>query len=125
MNFSSAMSLWLPVGIWAGLIFYLSSIPTLHSGFSLLDFVLRKCAHVTEFAIFTTLLMRALRGTKHAWPWRRSAIVAGVFALLYAMSDEFHQSFVPGRGPSPIDVMIDGVGILLAIYVLKRIRAYA
>lgn len=42
---------------------------------------------------------------------KKSAILSGIFSVFYAVSDEFHQVFVFGRGPSPVDVMIDSIGI--------------
>jgi len=107
-----AASLWVPVLAWAGLIFYLSSIPDLSSGLKE-DFILRKCAHVVEFAVFAGLLWRAFQGSR-PFPVRALALLSFFIAVLYAASDEWHQSFVPGRGPSVRDVMIDSVGALAA-----------
>jgi VanZ family protein len=94
---SRALTLWLPVVLWASLIFALSSVPSLSSGLGGWDYVLRKCAHVTEYAVL--------------------AFLAGV---LYAASDELHQSFVRGRHASPIDVAIDSVGLLIGLFVWRR-----
>jgi len=79
-----------------------------------MDFILRKMAHVFEFAVLTRL---GIRANQHSWPTRKMAhwvLWSAAFSLLYAASDEYHQSFVPGRGPSVLDVMIDSVGIALA-----------
>ena len=57
---SRAISLWLPVVAWAALIFSLSAIPSLSSGLGTWDYVLRKCAHVTEYAVLAAFLLRAL-----------------------------------------------------------------
>lgn len=110
---------WILVVLWASLIFYLSSIPGLKTEFGLWDTVLRKCAHVTEFAILTALLWRAFRRTWNMDFWRLARWCGGL-ALLYAMSDEFHQSFVPHRGPSVWDVMIDAVGIVGVLYFFHK-----
>jgi VanZ family protein len=101
---------WGPVIVWAGVIFALSSVPSLNSGLGTWDDVLRKCAHVTEYAILGFLLLRA---TGRELP----ALVLGV---LYAASDEFHQHFVHGRHASPVDVLIDSVGLLIGIFVIQR-----
>ena len=71
------------------------------------EVVLRKLGHVTGYLVLTLLLLRALRrsGLAGAVP------VAIVAALAYAASDEWHQSFVPGREATPRDVAIDGIGI--------------
>jgi len=99
---------WIPVLIWAGLIFYLSSIPNLESGLEQ-DFILRKIAHILEYAILTFLLVRALEIKN-----KKNIIIAIIIALLYAISDEYHQTFVFGRKGRLGDVGIDGFGILLA-----------
>lgn len=102
--------------VWAGFIYFLSSIPSLNSGFDLWVFFLRKGAHIFEFAVLTALLLRALSSTFTSWATKKLMTLSGVVAVLYAMSDEFHQSFVPGRGPSVIDVCIDGIGVAVVLY---------
>lgn len=105
---------WLLVIIWAGFIFYLSHQPELKSGLPhQWDFILRKLAHITEYAILTFLLLRAI--SRYKVPQRKILILAFVFALFYAFSDEYHQSFIFGRQAASIDVLIDGIGILFAI----------
>ena len=105
MTGSRAVTYWLPVVLWAGLIFALSSIPHLGTGLGVWDTVLRKGAHLTEYAVLALLLVRALR--------REAPALA--LGILYAASDEFHQSFVRGRHASPIDVGIDSVGLLIGL----------
>ncbi len=97
---------WAPVLLWAALIFAFSSVPHLGTGLGTWDLVLRKLAHVTIFGVLWLTLARAAR-------WRRP-VLAAVIAVLYAISDEVHQSFVEGRHGSPVDVVIDTVGIGLA-----------
>ena len=109
-NRSPLLTVWLPIVLWAGLIFTLSSIPSLHSGLGTWDLILRKCAHVTEYAILTFLLRRAV-----ATPWAAAA------ALLYACSDEYHQSFVVGREGRPRDVAIDSIGIVIGLLAARRV----
>jgi len=106
------LSLWLPVVCWMGLIFGLSSIPHLSSGLGTWDLVLRKCAHATEYAILAGLLWRALR----------NEVAALALAIVYAGTDELHQSFVRGRHGSPVDVAIDGLGAAIGLLVLLRAR---
>ena len=90
--------------------------------------VLRKCAHLTEYAILALLLRRTLANTGQtggpAWSGR---LTAGVLALvfLYAASDEFHQRFVPGRTSLFSDVLVDtsgGAAGLVAGWCWHRIR---
>jgi VanZ family protein len=94
-----------PLAVMA-LIFGLSATPDLSSGLGQWDLVLRKAAHITIFAVLWLTLARAMR-------WRRP-VVTTVVALLYACSDEYHQTFVAGRYGSPVDVCIDAVGMGLA-----------
>lgn len=80
------------------------------------EIVLRKLAHVTEYLVLAALLIRALRRSEVTIAV--SVAIAG--ALAYAASDEWHQSFVPGRTATPRDVAIDGVGIALAAVIATR-----
>lgn len=111
--------LWGPVVAWAGLIFYLSSIPSLKTDLEY-DFFLRKAAHITEYFIFTFLLYRAFKGSFKMNPFRLF-IYPAAFALLYAISDEIHQYFVFGRCCSKRDVVIDAIGIII-LYILIKFR---
>jgi VanZ family protein len=80
--------------------------------------VVRKGAHVTEYAILALLLYRALRRTaqKPSTEWcRNCAYWAWMLAFAYAASDEWHQSFVPSRGGSVHDVLIDACGAALGL----------
>ena len=108
---------WLPVLVWAGLIFGFSSVPDLGTGLGGWDLVLRKIAHAAEYAMLGALLARATGRTGLAF----------AIGTLYAVSDEIHQSFVPGRMGSPLDVAIDaaGVAIGIALWQVVRTRRFA
>ena len=106
----TALSLWLPVVVWAAVIFAFSSVPSLGTGLGTWDLVLRKLAHVSEYALFGLLLARAVR---------RPA-VAVVLAGAYAVTDEVHQTFVEGRHGAPLDVAIDTAGALVGVLVWVR-----
>jgi len=82
---------------------------TLHA----LHFLIRKMAHVTEFAAFSIAVFHGVRGKRTGWrvDW---ALWTLVIAMAYAGLDEWHQSFVPLREPRVRDVIIDGFGALLA-----------
>jgi VanZ family protein len=109
---SRLLTVWLPVLAWAAVIFALSSVPSLSSGLGAWDTVLRKCAHVTEYAILGGLLYRALG--------REAAALAT--GIAYAATDELHQHFVRGRHASPVDVAIDAVGLALGMVIWLRVR---
>jgi VanZ family protein len=102
---------WLPVILWAGLIFYLSAQPGLSSGLPwLYDFVLRKGAHVTVFAILFLLADRAFKN--YGLSNKKALLCAFIFTILCAVSDEYHQTFVSQRVGSPGDVVIDSLGVV-------------
>jgi VanZ family protein len=101
---------WLPAVIWMGLIFFVSAQPTLPSVPGRWDLLLKKGMHMAAYGILTALYLRALRGSGHDEWVIRAASVA--LAVAYAMSDEYHQTFVPGRNGTWVDVAVDGVGIL-------------
>jgi VanZ family protein len=109
---SRGLTHWLPVLLWAGVIFALSSIPSLGTGLGTWDLILRKGAHLMEYAVLAVLLVRALGR-------EAPALAIGV---LYAASDELHQAFVRGRHASPIDVAIDTVGLLIGLLAWRRTR---
>jgi VanZ family protein len=111
MPASRALSLWLPVVVWAAVIFTFSAVPSLTTGLGTWDTLLRKAAHLTEYAILGALLLRALG----------RALPAFAAGIAYAATDEIHQHFVRGRHASPLDVLIDAVGIGLGIYVFRRL----
>jgi VanZ family protein len=74
-----------------------------------------KSGHSIGYALLGALLLRALaRGSLRGVTWR-SGLVSIAFATLYGVSDEFHQSFVPGRSPDRYDVLADCIGAALAV----------
>ncbi len=103
---------WIFVFAWAGFIFFLSHQPFLESGLpGQWDFVLRKLAHITEYAILTWLLIRALK--EYQLTTRQIIISSITIVVLYAVSDEYHQTFILGRQGAFRDVLIDSIGIFL------------
>lgn len=113
---------WLPPILWMGVIFILSAQPTLpHAPDTLLDLILKKAAHMIEYGILAFLLWRALsrgRGTLS----RAALVTALLVSVLYAVSDEYHQTFVPGRNGTLVDIGVDAVGTLIALLVVGRLE---
>lgn len=124
---------WLPAAIWMGLIFMMSAMPGDASAetsgrlvrlimgvFSFfmgdqaaaaisidtIHFLIRKCAHMAEYAVLFLLYYRALtmEGSK------RPGLYALILCAAYASTDELHQAFVADRGPGVVDVGIDTLG---------------
>lgn len=78
-----------------------------------LNFVVRKGAHLTEYAILTTFCF-SMGTVGLQKPWKSALPCAVLGSALFAITDEIHQSFVPSRGASPMDVLIDITGALIA-----------
>ena len=110
----SVLRLWAPVLVWAGVIFALSSVSDLGTGLGAWDLALRKLAHATEFAVLAALLLRAVR----------RELPAFLLGVAYAVSDEVHQHFVPGRRGTPLDVLIDSLGVGLGILAWRRLARH-
>jgi VanZ family protein len=111
MPSSRAVSLWLPVLAWAAVIFAFSSIPSLGTGLGVWDTILRKGAHMTEYAILGLLLLRALG----------RELPAFALGIAYAVTDEIHQHFIRGRHASPVDVLIDTAGVAIGVFLVSRL----
>lgn len=108
---------WLPALLTMAIIFWFSSQPSSElPNFGLVDRMIKKSGHVFEYAVLSFWVWYALGFRKdHRW-------LAWLFALLYAVTDEYHQSFVPGRFPSIWDVIIfDNVGALIGTWIVSRI----
>jgi VanZ family protein len=128
---------WIPVALWAVVITSFSTdtfsrehtsriaVPLLRwllphatpDTIELLHVVVRKCAHVFEYFVFGWLLFRAFRGSRQGWTvrWAARAII---FAAVFATIDEIHQLFVPSRGASALDVLLDTAAAAAAIFCL-------
>jgi len=105
---------WLPPLLWMALIFLLSAQPTLPEvRQAWLDLLVKKGGHALAYGVLTWLYLRALRGSSP--PNDRLRLAALALALAYAISDELHQAFVPGRNASLLDLAIDGSGAMLAL----------
>jgi VanZ family protein len=130
---------------WAGLIFYLSSgtfggrfsglvlstiLHVLHlhvtpPSFELLHHLFRKSAHLTEYCIFGLLIFATIQGRDDLYWDPRIALWSVLLAGSYSLTDEFHQIFVPGRGPSLRDCGLDTAAAVLGMLLIwgaTRIR---
>jgi VanZ family protein len=107
--------LWGPVAGQMALIFIASAIPDLGP---LPGGVSDKGGHSIGYAILGAVLLRALAGARLAGvTWQRAAATL-LLATLYGVSDEFHQSFVPGRTPDVHDVLADFIGASAAVTII-------
>ena len=136
--FENFVKYYLPVIFWMGVIFWMSTgtfssqntfsfmetagrffLPKISAQeLDLINAIIRKSGHVTEHFILSLLLFRAFRGGSiGSWNWRWS-FFAVILVALWAAGDEFHQSFVPTRTASVVDVVIDIAGGVLAQFAI-------
>ena len=138
----SRVSRYAPLVLWLGLIFFASTGefsaentsliigPLLHWLFpnisdervNLVHFFVRKLAHFTEYAVLALLAVRAFTNSSHEAIRRRWFLLSLLLIALYALSDEFHQSFVTTRTASLYDSLIDTSGGLTALLLLAYKR---
>ena len=120
-RFKKVMSRWGPSLVWMAAIYGMSALGTDEPPEpNLLTLLIKKTGHVIEYALLAALYSRALsRGA----PLSLGVVAASVgLAVLYAVSDEFHQSYVPGRHGQALDVIIDLGGTLMGVYLWRRWR---
>ena len=86
-----------------------------------IQFLVRKAAHLTEYAVLAMLLLRAVRSGGRAAFARQAALVLVIVAI-YATTDEFHQTFTPSRTASAHDVMIDCLGATVGLLIYWTMR---
>ncbi len=108
-RYSGAVTRWIPVLMWAGAIFAVSSVPgsNLPGGYS-------APAHFAEYAVLAILLFRALRPDRSLCS---ALLIAAFAASLYGITDELHQAFVPMRTPDPMDWAMDTAGAICGLAV--------
>ena len=98
-----------------GAIFILSNQPKGDiPSFGLWDTLVKKTSHFLAYGVLAFLALRVTETEK------RPFLLAMLLAVLYAISDEFHQTYIPGRHGSPIDVIIDSLGALTALLSLRK-----
>jgi len=92
------------------------------SNIKLLSYIIRKIAHLSEYFILGALTINMITC------YKKKTYIAIIICILYAISDEIHQSLVPGRSPQIIDILIDSIGSLIGIltyqFIIKIINKY-
>ena len=130
---------WLAVLLWMILIFSLSSqvadessrlstgitqiivkmvnevVPNINFDLNKFGHVIRKCAHFFEYLVMGIFVINAMKRKQYKY-------IALLICILYAITDEFHQRFVPGRGPGIKDVLIDSIGASVGIWMYLSLR---
>lgn len=108
---------WLPAVAMMAAIFLFSSIPSKEiPSFGLWDLLVKKGGHMTGYAGLALCFWFAMKWDR-SWLW-----LAFLLTVIYAGTDEFHQSFVAGRHPSLVDVGVDSVGAIIALIIARLVR---
>jgi len=107
---------WLPVYVYAGLIFYFSSLPTIPEPITRI-IPQTLILHVIEYFIFGILLFRALVNSENTALKNNAILLSIIISIFYGITDEIHQHFVPGRIFGFLDVIADSIGSSLGIII--------
>jgi len=105
---------------WMALIFFLSSQEKLPTTAGMPPDIAAIAGHFVAYSVLAIFIRVAIGGLQ---PGRRADVIAIALATLYGISDEFHQSFVPGRDSSVFDVAIDLLGASAGVIALNLILA--
>lgn len=117
-NYGKIIKYWLPVLLWCGVIYYLSSVPDLKSDFpDKWDFVFRKIAHMGEYAVLAYLAFRAFGQDLSL---KKSLAYSVIFSVTYSLTDEYHQTFITGRSGNLEDVFIDSLGVFFTFFLIDK-----
>ena len=104
---------WLPLVLAMGVIFFASHQPATElPSFGFWDLGVKKGGHFLGYALLALLALRAVLD------WQRPYLAAVVIVLLFSLSDEYHQTFIPGRNGTFVDVLIDMGGALSCLFLL-------
>ena len=103
-------------------------IEFLHVDPKVLSFAVRKCAHFTEYLLFGLSLFATVREydpvrLERNEQWQRTALLSWGIGALYALTDEVHQAFVPGRSCEIRDMLIDSCGVAAGVLSMAAIRS--
>ena len=113
---------WGPALLMMAIIFGFSSIPAAElPNFGLVDFLVKKGGHALGYGLLALTFLRGLNDESQEID-SRWFFMAWMMAVLYSITDEFHQSFVPERHPAVTDVMIDAIGAALMLFLFNRFR---
>jgi len=112
--------LWLPVIFWMALIFFLSSRPsTSVSSNAIFEFLFFKGLHIIEYGVLFVLVHQAVQKTLNL-SFQKTVFLSLLLTIIYGISDEIHQLFVPTREGRLRDVFIDAIGAFLGNLVIKK-----
>ena len=119
---TSFLRRWGPALLMMAVIFAFSSTPSNKlPNFNWADLIVKKGGHALGYGLLALPYLHGLKGNDHG-DRSRWFYIAWVMAVLYSATDEFHQSFVPGRHPALTDVVIDAIGAALMLLLVNQYR---
>lgn len=103
-------------------------IEFLHVDPKILSFAVRKCAHFTEYLLLGLSLFATVREydpvrLERNEQWQRTALLSWGIGALFALTDEVHQAFVPGRSCEIRDMLIDSCGVAAGVLIMAALRS--
>jgi len=110
LSIRSAFIAWFPPLLWSIGIFYFSSLPSFAFHLPSIRFI-DKLIHAVIFGALNVLI---LRGCREMGATKSGLLFGMYYSILFGLSDEVHQYFVPGRSTDPLDFMADVVGVLIS-----------
>jgi hypothetical protein len=117
-SFFGLLKRWGPAVLMMGIIFTFSSIPSeAMPNFGVYNLGFMKAGHMVGYGILATAFLRGLGSLTPS-----TAGLAWCLSVLYAITDEFHQSFVPGRNAAVMDITIDAIGVALGLLIVALIK---
>lgn len=111
------MTHWLPLILYAALIFYVSSQTLPEAPIQLPD--IDKIAHCMEYGLFTFLAYRVFSKINSKAVKKHIFLMVLIVSILYAFSDEWHQLYVPGRQMDSLDFLFDALGTIIITLLLQ------
>lgn len=115
---SNFLKYWVPLYIYAGIIFSFSSIPKPLPEVDIPFF--DKALHICEYAVFGLLASRAFKNSPRRGFFENFKLMAILISILYGISDEFHQAFVAERQFSIFDMVADAIGGTLGVFIYDK-----
>ena len=112
---------WLPAIAWMAFIFAMSSREQFPATPGISSSLLAVIAHLVLYGTLALLILLAV--SRDERPMRSTLVMVVALTALYGLSDEFHQSFVPGRHPSAFDLVVNTIGATLAVLAWTHRRA--
>ncbi len=113
---------WFPPLLWMGMVFFMSSqVSITITKNAATDFITFKTLHMVEYAFLFFLFYRAFQSIKNIQN-NLYGIFAFMVVILYSISDEFHQLFIPTRQGRLRDVLFDIAGMLVMYVIIRKVR---